>query len=223
MTEFILNNFSNHLLFNCNDKVFLLDTGAPSSVSNDRQIIFLDDNLSVHQNYLGFTVEKLSEFVGTKIDVLLGADTLSNYSTLINASKNKITFSKDKLELNGEQFSFETFMGIPIINFVFNGNHYRAFLDTGAALSYIKSSLVSGLISNGNKSDFYPGFGQFTTNTYLATIQVSNKSLNVVFGNLPSILETTLLMAGVDGIIGFDFFNSFEVLMNYIDEKIIIL
>lgn len=223
MTEFELSNFKNHLLFKSDDKIFLLDTGTPSTVSSNGQLFFLDERLSVQKDYLGFTTDKLSEYVGTKIDVLLGGDILSNLSILINVKLGKVSFSKESVEKEGEKFSFEVFMGIPIISFNFNDKSCRGFLDTGAALSYIKVNMTNGLKSAGNKTDFYPGYGQFTTQTYQIPIQVSGRQFSVIFGNLPSILETTLMMAGVDGIIGFDFFNSFNILMNYQNKTITLL
>ncbi|MDR1896304.1 MAG: hypothetical protein LBR10_05895 [Prevotellaceae bacterium] len=220
MTEFELINFNNHFLFSSNGQIILLDTGAPSTVSNEKQLLLLDKNNAVLQQYLGVTVETLSEHVGTKIDVLLGADILSHYSVSISLKTGKIVFSENNDNQEGDTFPFELFMGIPVISFLLNGTSYKGFLDTGAPLSYLKANMTRNLPINGRQTDFYVGYGQFITTTYAGVVQISKQSFPAKFGCLPLVLETMLMMAGVSGIIGFDFFNSFDVLIDYKNKKI---
>jgi hypothetical protein len=220
MKEFELITYKKHLLFSSGGKTILLDTGAPSSVSDDGRLSFLDKNTTVPRNYLGVTTEKLSEYIGMKIDALLGTDMLLDQSMFISPGSNRILFSESPADKNESTFSFKLFMGIPVIPFSFNGVLHAGFLDTGATLSYLKAGMVGDLPATGEQPDFYPGYGRFTTRTYTSPVQIAGQSFLGTFGTLPFILEQTLIMAGVHGIIGFDFFNSFDVQIDYPNKEI---
>ena len=51
-------------------------------------------------------------------------------------------------------------------------------------------------------TDFYPGFGDFQTETYRVEATIGANRFELCCGSLPDILGATLAMAGVDGIIG---------------------
>ena len=105
-------------------------------------------------------------------------------------------------------------MGIPIIELVVNRQLLKFFLDTGAKLSYLSEDFTSGYSSVGIEEDFYPGVGQFETECYDIPTSLGDIDFVVRYGNLPFMLQMTLMLGGTDGIIGFDFFNGFKVLIN---------
>ena len=89
------------------------------------------------------------------------------------------------------------------------------FLDSGAKLSYLSSRLLAGRPSLGTVTDFYPGVGRFTTETYLVVCQSNNKDFKVTFGKLPQQLEMMLTIAGTEGILAKDFFDRHKILFNF--------
>jgi hypothetical protein len=105
-------------------------------------------------------------------------------------------------------------MGIPIIKLEVNNQPLKFFLDTGAKLSYLSEDFTSGYSSVGTEEDFYPGVGQFETECYEIPTSLGSNDFVVRCGNLPFMLQLTLMLGGTDGIIGFDFFNSFKVLLD---------
>jgi hypothetical protein len=80
--------------------------------------------------------------------------------------------------------------------------------------------MTAGYDSLGEHPDFFPLYGEFTTPTYQIPVTISGKPFNAIFGKLPDDLH--LIPQGLDGIIGYDFFNSFDVLMNYPEKMITI-
>ena len=93
-------------------------------------------------------------------------------------------------------------MGIPIIQTNINGVTHPMFFDTGAQISYFQSQTLSTFPSVGTVTDFYPGIGQFQTETYLVDVTIGTKTYKLRCGALPELLGRTLMMAGTAGIIG---------------------
>ena len=96
----------------------------------------------------------------------------------------------------------------------------KFFLDTGAKLSYLSGSLTSKYESVGTDEDFYPGVGKFQTECFEIPTIFGDKEFGVKYGNLPTLLQMTLMLGGTDGIIGFDFFNNFKVVLDLKNNRI---
>ena len=61
----------------------------------------------------------------------------------------------------------------------------------------------------------------FDTPIYNMEASVAGQCFTVRIGNLPPMLEGTLIgLSGTAGVIGYDFFNRFKVLFNYASRKI---
>ena len=96
------------------------------------------------------------------------------------------------------------------------GHEGLFFLDTGAKISYVASETTNGLTPDETDTDFYVGFGDFETPVFNLETTIADKPFRVRYGNLPSLLESTLMgLSGTKGVIGYDFFNSFKVLIDY--------
>jgi hypothetical protein len=93
-------------------------------------------------------------------------------------------------------------MGIPIVTIRVAESDYRMFFDTGAKISYFQDDSLSNFPPAGRVTDFYPGVGQFQTDTYQVEIALSGIVFSVRCGTLPGLLGVTLMMASTQGIIG---------------------
>jgi len=74
--------------------------------------------------------------------------------------------------------------------------------DTRHELSYFQDDSLSGFPEAGIVTDFYPGFGQFETQTYRLPVTIGETRLTLRCGSLPTLLGLTLSMAGTQGIVG---------------------
>ncbi len=67
---------------------------------------------------------------------------------------------------------------------------------------------------------FYPGYGSFETPIFTLETQIAGATLSINFGNLPTQLLGLLNQGNVKGIIGFDLFNDFQILLNIQQNKL---
>lgn len=202
MITFPLHKIHGHLFVQVDGHLWLLDTGAPCSFGSPADFHILGEKFELQSFYLGLTPETLSGFVGVKIDGLLGADVLNNFDIIFNCPENTSIFSLSSLNLDGQIVKLDEFMGIPIVTATVNGRDYRMFFDTGAQISYFQDDALRTFPPAGQMTDFYPGFGQFQTDTHNVHFQIAGKSLVLRCGKLPDMLGMTLMMAGTQGIMG---------------------
>ena len=137
--------------------------------------------------------------------------------------KNKIDYLEkieQEIDVDGTQIGISTFMEIPIVELSIDNRNLKFFLDTGAKLSYLSASLTTNYQSIGTEEDFYPGVGKFQTDCFEIPTSLGESSFVVKYGNLPTLLQMTLLMGGTDGIIGSDFFNTFKVMLDLQNKRL---
>lgn len=214
MKQFQIQLFKGHPIINEGENRILIDTGAPTTIHASDSLNFYSESYGCSTNYMGLTVSKISDMLETEITTLLGADILSDYRILLDYQNQVIEFSKQEINIDGTQTDISNFMGIPIIKMRVDNQELKFFLDTGAKLSYLSDSLTSNYESIGTDEDFYPGVGKFQTECFeIPTVFGDNKFI-VKYGNLPKLLQMTLMLGGTDGIIGFEFFNNFKVVLD---------
>lgn len=62
----------------------LIDTGAPSTIHSSGTLNFFSYIYYCSSNYMGLTVCKISDLLGTEITTLLGAEILAQYKILFD-------------------------------------------------------------------------------------------------------------------------------------------
>jgi hypothetical protein len=196
-----------HMFVRIGDEVMLLDTGAPNSFGSSSHLTLAGKQFSLADNYLGLTTDTLSSFVGIKTTGLIGADILGVFDLIIDAPRSTLTLSAENLTFSGNAISLDLFMGIPIISVDIGDNKYRMFFDTGAQISYFEDDSLTSYPSAGQIKDFYPGIGQFITETYTVDLRVGECTFGIRCGKLPELLALTLMMAGTQGILGNQFLH----------------
>jgi len=220
MKIFNYNNVSGHILFDVNRLVVLFDTGAPNSIGPEL-FSFIDKDYSLQNNYMGLTITKLSEYIGTQIDVLMGCDIINEYDVCIDPKQQNLTFGE---HLNDEGYNvvlpLKYFMTIPIVEVSIDGQSMAMFFDTGAQLSYIEPDKTNNYKSTGEKEDFYPGIGRFKTKTFDIPTTIGGDEISMKYGILPEMIQMTLMMTDTQGIVGTEIFNYFSCILSY-DKKIL--
>lgn len=193
----------------------ILDTGSPTSFHSSGVINLSGEDISVGTSIVGVCSYYLSSNVGTSINGLVGMDIIHRYSLLVDARCGYLFIDDDAVYSR----SFKSFdlgplaQGLIAIEMRVNNIPVRMIVDTGAPVSYIKESIVKGLVSNGEVNDFHPFMGDFKTETYQCVVDsvVDGKQYNQTFGVLPNLLSMTLAMLQVDGIIGVDLFKRYRI------------
>lgn len=220
MKRFEINLFKGHPIITDSENVILVDTGSPATIHNSNSLKFCSEEFNSSIDYMGLTVNKVSEMLGKEITTLLGTDVMSNFIVYFDYKNNIVEFYKDAKPFEGIEVYLSNFMGVPIIDLEIENEILKFFLDTGAKLSYLSDSITNNYESNGTDEDFYPGVGLFETSTYEILTKIGEHGFRVKYGNLPTLLQSALMFGGAKGIIGFDFFDNFKVEIDFKNNKL---
>ncbi|WCJ59447.1 hypothetical protein NXS98_17295 [Fontisphaera persica] len=192
-----------HLFLELEDGLWLVDTGAPISFSPSRVLRLAGTRYDVAADYLSFTAEAFSHFIGVPCVGLIGADVLGRYDFLFDVPGGQLALTTGELTHEGVRVPVDDFiMGIPIVTARVGQRPHRMFLDTGAQYSYFQDNSLATFPAAGRVTDFYPGLGQFETDTYQVPMSLGSVSMTLRCGRLPQLLGTALLMANTQGILG---------------------
>lgn len=221
---FEINLYDGHLIINDNGQKVLVDTGSPETIGRSDHFVFMDQEYNCTTSYFGQNIPSISRMMDYDIDVLMGMDVIGKYKMFTDYKSKKVTFSS-------ENIPFEPVCTIPIkqkegvfcVILRVKGEDVRLFLDTGAKISYIAETYTSDETAIEVLEDFYPMIGQFETPIYAMEASVDGQSFPVNFGKLPSKLAMMLQMMGIEGAIGYDLFNKYKVLLDFKNNKMLLM
>ncbi len=207
MHEYELHFINGHFFIELDNKKWLLDTGAPTSFSNEPSITFANKTFEIDSDYMGLTAEMLSGYIDMECHGLLAVDVLNDFDMIFDQKNALLTVSEESLEMDGDKLPLSDFMDIPIVTVHIGEKSYNMFFDTGAKLSYLQDESLSSFPKLETVTDFYPGFGEFETDTYAVDFIIGSEQYALQCGSLPDILGMTLVMAGTQGILGNEVFR----------------
>lgn len=193
---------SGHLLVTSSDGRWLLDTGSPASFGNQPLITLDGKAFPVASEYFGLNAASLSNLVGEQVSGLIGTDILGELDLEIDLPSGSLNVSLDSIDLAGTEVELDDFMGVSILSVQSDEGEHRMFFDTGAQISYFQHDSVQRFKTAGELQDFFPGMGEFRTQTHLVPFRIGPLSFEFRCGQLPDLLGLTLAMASVEGIVG---------------------
>lgn len=191
-----------HILSEIGPDRVIVDTGAVVSFGESGSFGLLGHDHGIATSFMGTTIADIADLVGVRVSVLLGADILARHDVRIDLDRGELEIAEGELPLPAPQIAVESFQGVPIIAAAIDGRQERFFFDTGARISYLHSSLAAGWRPDGTERDLLPGFGWFTVDVGIKTVAVGGREFAARFGTLPALLEASLMLAGVRGILG---------------------
>ena len=222
MTTLKFTHDKGHLMLPLGDRMALVDTGSPQSISS-LPFDFGGDHHTPPNQMMGMTTEELSELAGIKIDILIGCDILSLYKTRIRWNESCIDIGDDTPDGDTADH-METMMGCPVFPLRIGSHTTNAIFDTGAHLSYITPSLVAGVLQIGEKEDFHPINGHFRAPTYNVETTLGDKTFLMEYGTLSGILgmstEMAMEMTNSSAVIGTQLLEHFDCTLSW-KERII--
>ena len=214
MTPFSLILHDGHAIIVSGSDRILIDTGSPKTIHTSTSLQFMDQTFSCSTGSMVVNSTSLSAMLGAPVTTLFGMDVMSKFKVLFDYRAGFISFSHQDIPTKGYQKPISQVMGIPIVELEVLGNTHKLFLDTGAKLSYLSQALTAELTSVGVETDFYPGHGPFQTPVFEVQSKITESNFTVKYGNLPVSLQSLLTMGNVQGIIGFDLFNTHQVMLD---------
>ena len=218
-----INLVEGHLLISDNGNTILVDTGSPITVHSETNLNFLNRDFRVHTSIMGNGISDLSNLAGISFTTLLGMDILSQYRVVFDYKNQRITFlTEDEPRLEGTSDPLIDVMGSKALRINMNGQPLTMVIDTGAPLSYVDTAVTENLDPVGEKEDFHPIAGRYTTRIYKLEAEIDDKKFTGTYGNLPSMMGMSLKLGGIDGVVGYDFFQSFKVMLDLKNDSAII-
>ena len=155
----------------------------------------------------------MASFLGIPSLRMLGLDKLGSY-ILVDYPKGTIICSDEPIPFEGTS--------VPLMNGTYNrpyvrmsvaGREVEAYLDTGAAISYLKGLDMTKWPSAGEKEECNQQGDRWTTDTVVIPASIDGHPFEVEFGDEK---KNAMFQMAVDkdAVIGYDFFKSFAVLLN---------
>ena len=154
----------------------------------------------------------MASFLGAPGLRMMGLDRLGIY-TLIDYQAGTITCSDAPIPFEGT--SVPMMKGTcdrPYVRMSVGGKEVDAYLDTGAAFSYLKGLDMAKWTSAGEKDECNQNGDRWSTDTVVVPASIEGLPFEVEFGDDK---KNTMFQRAVDkdAVIGYDFFKSFTVLL----------
>ena len=221
---FDINLVDGHLLISDNGNTILVDTGSPVTVHQEDTLNFLGREFPVHTSIMGDGIGSLCRLSGIEFTTLLGMDILSQYRVVFDYENRQITFLTDEESgLEGTTLPLVNVMGgVKAVTMQIGGQQLKVAIDTGAPLSYVDTMVTDGLEPVGEKEDFHPMAGRYTTPIFKLEAEFCGKRFTGTYGNLPTMMGLSLKLGGLDGVVGYDFFKSFKVLFDFRNSVVVL-
>ncbi len=220
--DYTLRLVNGHPVFLLDGQETLLDSGSPFSLGNKTDLYFMNTVHPLNQEFRGVDLETIGRLVGTRLDLMVGADILLKYRVLLDLPNGLIQFCQPDGPGPGTRVPLRMMAGVPILTCVVNGKEIQVAFDTSSKLAYINRKMTEGLASVGLEKDFYPGLGKFETKVYEVPFEIGGMKLSLRCGVLPARLEAALGLTGAKGILGVEFLQKFEIWLNLLEGEMFI-
>ena len=203
-----------YILLQNEDGFVIVDTGSPMSFHRSGRLSFGGISHACSTSIIGVNVDALSEESGLNVTGLLGMDIMNKYDNVLFDYRNsQIIVNDDRIdESNMIMLPSGSIMGIPYTDISIEGRNARVFVDTGAPISYISDNYTNGLTSKDRLHDYNPALGEFWTEIYDVRVGIGADTHVMPFGNLSNLIQMSLSMVGIDGIIGYELFSRYQLL-----------
>ena len=211
MTPYTLIHQAGQMFLTTDVGSWIIGTGSPRSFSELPTLEIDGASLNLAPTFAGLSAATLSAFIGLPVTGLLGIDVLKRFDIEFDLPSSQIMFSSNPVAWNGTVVPLQTYQGLPILDADIGGQKTRAFLETGAKLSYWADASLVNYPATGVFEDFYPGIGLFQVDTYRVPVGIGGRNFDIRFGVPTTQVLSMLRMAGVTAILGNEMFQKAKI------------
>lgn len=138
-------------------------------------------------NSFGLSSHKLSQYVGHKVDGIMGMSAMEDRVVSIDRANKEVHMTGIVPDYGtaGIKVPMSNKAGTPMAWGKVNGERVNLFFDTGAPVSYAPKRLVADRELLGTVTDFYPFVGRFKTPVVASELEVGIAKTPFNFGHLP--------------------------------------
>lgn len=210
---FKINFVEGHPMISDGDNTIVVDTCSPVTFHSDDTLHFMGEDYVPAKFFRDETLRRMWDYTNLIFTTWMGMDVLSNYKLILDYANEEITFlTQDEPGIEGEVVTLHDAGGVYALQV--DGWMYM-LVDTRSPLSYISKCFTMSLKYDETQEQFYHGVGRFETPVYNLNCDFCDRKVNIPYGNLPTDLDVTLMMAHVDGILGHDFFRNFKIMLDF--------
>jgi hypothetical protein len=193
----------------------VIDTGSPVTVPGADHLV-----------PGGLDIARLGTLIGTRLDGLVGMDTLGRRPFLVDWAAGTLTVDPpaDSRMSSGRVVPLQLQQGLPSVPVAISGQEQLVILDTGATVSYFVEGSVDMSNHIGVFRDFVreAKFVEFDTNLAEVDVTLAGLPFRVVAGIPPRSLDRTLRAIGVAGVVGRDVWKGARVLIDVPGRRAVI-
>lgn len=203
--DFPLTIHDNHLCLGLASGDWLVDTGSPMSLG-EVAVEIGNATHPVARNFLGFSVEKLREWVSDRYVGLIGVDILNRYVVDFDLPGRRVGFLVGLPNETPEQrVSIELVTGgIPMLEADVEGRgRQRLIFDTGAQYSYLNDIAPGEAERIGRGMDFHPMLGRYPIEFFIKRLKVGSLDQDLQFTTRATVSQMCKLL-GAQGILGLE-------------------
>ncbi|MCQ2077561.1 MAG: hypothetical protein MJZ20_11160 [Bacteroidaceae bacterium] len=205
-TQILIDN--NHYIAIIEGRNYLIDTGAPFSVSeNDHELNI--DGINYYLNGSREIVSKVNDsgLICSHIDGIIGLNIISE--NVIDIDRNEMTISfnepsmpnfEKRIDLNKKLIQ----MGGIQFDVTLNSKPCSAVFDTGAFVPYVSSDIIGNAPSIGNIEDYNPVLGRFRTTLHKIDIDIQGEIRTITVAKMTSQIQMMMSMIGVEAVLGIE-------------------
>lgn len=206
-----------HIILPIGDKRAVLDTGAQVSMAPE-PFTFLGRTHTVPANLLGVTPQSMGNLAGFPIDIMIGCDILKDCTVRLRWRDGIVDIGDDVPD--GKIIHpLELLQGLPVFPVELAGSGTRAVFDSGAHLSYIDPECVCGWEPSGEREDFHPFAGRYTTALYRVATALDPAPVEIEYGIMPDPLKQVfgmvLRIARISAVIGTQLLEHFDCTISW--------
>jgi hypothetical protein len=169
-----------HIVVNRDGSLSIIDTGAPLSTTAPSMV---------------------SDHLGRPIAELLGCDALDGWVLEIEWNALRLSWAPSREPLGDSIPLVMSPLGVPLIDVLGPDGLVRCVFDTGAPLSYVPGAVAKRHDVVGEREDFFPGLGEFSTSVYRVPMMIGKSALPLECGVLTPLLQMALSLRCPSGYI----------------------
>jgi len=208
----------------------LIDTGSPRTYGDvDPGWLNLESPIRVSSHGFDFTL--LHEFLGMKIDGLVGTDVLGQVPFSIDWTTKVIEFNPAPPPEAAVTVLVELPHGVPVAGFTVAGKRVQGIVDTGAVISFFGVEPDSLPDPVGHRHEFVPRgidsngqvvFERFDTDLWPLPVEFGGRLFPEKFGKLPGRGRLSRSQADRSWILGAGLWKSHPVLFDLPQRRILV-
>lgn len=173
-------NVDGHIVVSRGGSLSIIDTGTPFSLSAPTMV---------------------SEQLGRPIAELIGCEALDGWVLEIDWNAQRLSWTQSRPEPGDSISLVMSPLGVPLIDVGGPDGMVRGVFDTGAPISYAPNAVAERYDAVGERDDFFPALGDFSTAIYRVPMTIGTTPLELECGVLPPLLQLALSMLCPSGYI----------------------